>query len=297
MKYALSILLSLLILNGCTQVKTVLALTRSTDNFLPLKQQPRVKYENGSEKFAEIISQNLDPAVRTIENKQGTFKKQVIVYVPNSIESFTSYCASPYPSACVIGYRLFISPRLIQQKERIPSVLTHELSHLQLTQDIGCWYYQTKLPVWFKEGLAVYMSNGGGAEKVTVQKAVAAIKQRKTITPNGSGSLLFRKTAGSFGLKTHMFYRQSELFVQWLHDLDPGKFKKIFFLLGQGKTLEETFKALYGFSVSQGWKQFICGLKYPKLITGRPKCRFMSIVPPLSADLYKQYREHYQDNG
>lgn len=244
-------------LSGCTSLKAVLAMSKSTDGFVSLKQDPRIKYEDDSINIAQEIAPYLDSAIQSVKHKQGLFKKTPIIYLPKSIENFSSYCGSKYPSGCVVGKRLFISPKLHNQKDRILSVLTHELSHLQLVQEIGFWNFNTNLPTWFKEGLAVYVSNGGGAEEVTPKEAFEAIQRGKSIKPNDSGSLLFKKTATSFGLRTHMFYRQSELYVKWLHDVNPKKFKELLSFLKQDKTFEETLISAYGFTVSQGWTQFI----------------------------------------
>ena len=256
MRYVSIIIFCLLMLNGCTSFRAVLAMAKSTDGFLSLKADTRIKYEDGSIKLAEEIAPYLDPAMQAVENNQGVFKKAVVIYVTKSIDSFSSYCASKYPSACVIGERLFISPKILKQQNRIPAILTHELSHLQLTQDIGRWDYQTNLPVWFKEGLAVYVSNGGGAEGVTEQEAVEAIIKGKAIKPNGSGDLLFRKTASSFSLKPHTFYRQSEMYVKWLYRMSPNKFKQLFSSLEEGKILDKALSSVYGFTAGQGWIKF-----------------------------------------
>ena len=256
------IIFCLLALNGCSSFRSVLAMTKSTDEFQILKQDSRIKYEEGSIKLAEDVAPYLESAIQTVENIQGAFRKPVVIYITKSIDSFSSYCASQYPSACVIGDRLFISPKLLKQKNRIPGILTHELSHLQHTQDIGRWDYQTKLPVWFKEGLAVYVSGGSGAEGITEQEAIEAIDHGQAINPNGSGGLLFRKTASSFGLKPHMFYRQSEMYVKWLHEMSPSKFRQLFAALRQAKSLDEALSSVYGFSVQQGWVKFKGELKH-----------------------------------
>jgi hypothetical protein len=39
--------------------------------------------------------------------------------------------------------------------------------------------YQLNIPSWFAEGLAVYVSGGGGAEKVGAKDAAEAIKSGK----------------------------------------------------------------------------------------------------------------------
>ena len=249
-------LVFLMMLSGCSVLKTAVALTQSTDDFKSLERDSRIQYEDGAAELAKAVASHLRQAIDGVENRQGSFKQPVVIYVTKSIESFSSYCASSRPSACVIGDRLFISPKLLTQQERTLGILMHELSHLQHTQDIGVWAYQTKLPVWFKEGLAVYVSNGSGAEGVTKKEAIAAIRQGKSIQPNGSGGLLFRKTASSFGLKPHMFYRQSEIFVTWLHEVSPNKFLQLFVSLEKGNTLDEALLSVYGFNASEGWEKY-----------------------------------------
>ena len=254
-------------------------MTKSTDEFLSLNQDSRIRYEDGALKFASEIAPYLDTAINTIETKQGKFKKPVVIYVTKSIDSFSSFCTSNRPVACVIGSRLFVSPKLLNEKERLPRILTHELSHLQLTQSIGRWNYQTLLPTWFKEGLAVYVSNGGGAEGVSEREAYEAIKQGKTIEPNGSGNLLFQKTASSFGLKTHMFYRQSEMFVKWLHDKNLASYSRLFAVLNSGKTLDEALLSVYGFDIQQAWNEFLGKIKHNKSVNSDwKKCCSLSVA-------------------
>jgi hypothetical protein len=241
-------------------MKAVLAMTKSTDDFIPLEENASVLYEKGREKLARDIAGYLPQAVGTIEQKQGKFPNRVSVYIPGTEESFASFCASKGPSACVMGERLFISPKLEKEKERLSKILTHELSHLQLTQYMGGWDYQTKLPVWFKEGLAVYISGGGGEGDVTEDEAISAIKREKTFRPNRTGALLFRKTAHSFGLKPHMFYTQAALFVHWLHDLSPDRFHRLLVTLRSGETLDAVMRKEYGFGVKEAWKRFRAGI-------------------------------------
>ncbi len=252
----LIVLFMILPLGGCTSIKAAAAMTRSTDHFITLKASPSIKYESGAEPLAHVIRLYVDSSLHIVEARQGRFPDTVAIYIPASIDSFSKYCASKQPSACVIGYRLFMSPKLLKEEERIPGVLTHELSHLQLAQALGRWNYQTKLPVWFKEGLAVFVSNAAGAENVDTNTAISAIVNGKSIEPNGKGSLFFRKTASSFGLRPHMFYRQSSLYVKWLYKLDQNKFRQLIRHLENGLTLEEAMQKAYGFGVKTGWEQF-----------------------------------------
>ncbi len=252
-----SILLILLVLSGCSALKAAVAMTRSSGHFIPWPEHSMIHYEPGAEALAHLVQPQVDAAIQTIAHRQGRFQRPVIIYLPRSVASFADYCASPRPSACVIGYRLFLSPRLLQEPARIGGILTHELSHLQLTQALGRWNYQTKLPAWFKEGLAVFMSTGAGAEKVSEEQALTAIKQGKALAPNGHGHLLFMRTAAWFGLSPHLFYRQAALYVTWLHQYDPQRFQSLLLRLQDGLTLDQAMRSNFGFGVQAGWQRFM----------------------------------------
>lgn len=209
MNKLLTSILIVLLLSGCSSVKAVFAMAKSTDHFVVLEQHPAIAYEKGADAMAVKVAPHLNAAIDLVETRQyGGFPDEVKVYLPNSIDSFSSYCASKAPSACVIGDRLFISPRLFEDDERISRILTHELSHLQMRQYLGWWNYQLKLPGWFAEGLAVFVAGGGGAEKIERSEAKRAIVSGRHFLPSGSGRLLFRETASRYDLRPHMFYRQ-----------------------------------------------------------------------------------------
>lgn len=127
--------------------------------------------------------------------------------------------------AAVFNGKIFLSAGLREQPERIPTLTTHELSHLHLIQHIGTSKYVRNIPSWFVEGLAVFISNGGGAENVSEKDAARAILDGACFHPDSTGSFLFPKTASSYHLKPHMFYRQSAMFVQFMKEYDPEKFK------------------------------------------------------------------------
>src|SRR4029079_11683600 len=88
-----------------------------------------------------------------------------------------------------------------------------------------------RLPNWFKEGLAVMASGGGGAEFVSDEEARAAIERGEHIAMGDSESLanlpeirFERAPAGATpSHRTVLAYRQAGMFVAHLHHLDgPG---------------------------------------------------------------------------
>lgn len=244
------------LLCGCTAPKALVAMYRDTDDFHALEHDPRVKYQSGAEANAQIVSDSLDQSIKLIEEKQyREFVKPIYIYVTASEDSFSKYCVSR-GGGCVLNERLFISPKKENTRERIPRILTHELSHLQIEQILGMWKWNWNIPSWFREGLAVYVSNGAGAESVSIEEARQAIISGKSFIPNAGGSLVFPNTASYFGLETHMYYQQAGLFVAWLHEQNNERFKKLLLSIQLGLALEQSMLKAYGSGILDNWNKF-----------------------------------------
>lgn len=222
---------------------------------MALKQDNRVLYEEGAEMHAEFIASKLDGAISDIEKRQyRKFTKPITIHVCDTVKSFTSYCVVQNAAGCVLNERLFLSPKNAQSRE---DVLTHELSHLHIEQQLGMYKWHSGYPAWFQEGLATYVSGGQGAQKATINEARKAFSDGQHFLPNSSGSLLFPKTAHAFGLKTNMFYRQTAMFVEYLHDIDRARFNGFIVSIENGVDFEEAFIFEYGKSINDVWKQFL----------------------------------------
>lgn len=242
-------------ITSCTATKAVVAMNKPTNQFIALERDKRIFYEKGAEKYAETVANKLDTAIQTVEQKQyKKFTKPVTVYICNSVESFAGYCVYSQASGCVLNERLFLSPKNFHANRH---ALTHELSHLHIEQQLGMFAWHSGYPAWFQEGLATYVSDGEGANRVSLDEAKKAIAQGKTFTPNTSGSLIFRKAARSFGLTPNMFYRQASMFVGYLHNIDEKKFKTFLLSVEAGKDFEESFSSAYGETLDDLWKKFI----------------------------------------
>ncbi len=142
-------------ITSCTAAKAVVAMNKSTNQFIALEQDKRILYEKGAEKYAETVANKIDTAIQTVEQKQyKKFTKPVTIYICNSIESFTDYCVIRQASGCVLNERLFLSPKNFQANQQ---ALTHELSHLHIEQHLGMFTWHSGYPAWFQEGLATYV--------------------------------------------------------------------------------------------------------------------------------------------
>ena len=212
----------------------VSALWNLPDRLPALAGNSQVHFEPGAEDFARDVAALLPAAIARIEAAQGRpFAHPVTIGVYATPEAYmaANVIGSMQPVGVTPFGRVVLSPVLgWQQRRRLPAILTHELSHAHLAGWIST-YTLVRLPNWFKEGLAVMVSGGGGAEFVNEAEARAAIARGEHIAINDTGSL-FNLSEIRFerellrGTPSHQIvtaYRQAGMFVAWLHDSDaPG---------------------------------------------------------------------------
>lgn len=121
-----------------------------------------------------------------------------------------------------------------------------------------------RLPHWFKEGLAVMVSGGGGAEGVSESQARAAVRRGDHIAIESSGSLLNLTTvkfenppAIPNGSLTEMAYRQAGLFVAFLHDTNPAGFEHMMDAIFQSRPFAEALETGYATDLPNLWSRFV----------------------------------------
>jgi hypothetical protein len=253
-------LLALLSLMSCGPINAGIASLESTKDFHPLATDSRILAEPGGEELAKQVAGYLPEAIAVVEKEQyRQFSKPVEIYVCATEDSFASHTGLSKQVRGAIITKLFLSDRLSKPNfnETTRSILTHELSHLHLQQQLGIYHYNADIPAWFQEGLAVMVSGGGGAEKITDEDAAKAILEGKHFTPEPTGSFLFHKYANAYGLEPHMFYRQAFLFVNYLRLRSEAKFKLFLLSIEDGKNFEESFKNQLGTSIHDALQDFI----------------------------------------
>ncbi|MGA2193428.1 MAG: hypothetical protein ABSG42_08660 [Nitrospirota bacterium] len=185
-------------LSNCIAIRGGIAALRSTSDFVPLQSDSRVLYEPGAEEFAAEVAVYLPDAIATVEKGlYRPFAKPVQVYVCATKESIAAHGGWGKVRA-VTTTKLFLDAELVkkvQDGNSAKMILTHELSHLHLSQRLGL-FRTAKIPAWFDEGLAVMVSGGAPAVDVSESDAAKAIMSGKCIKPDVSGSLLFPKLLG-----------------------------------------------------------------------------------------------------
>ncbi len=198
-----------------------------------------------------------------VERKQfGRFKKSIKIYVCATADSFENMTGRTAKGATV-RESVFLSPRLMEHPETVASYLTHELSHLMLVQHMGLYRFMTT-PPWFTEGLAVFVSEGGGAGDVAEPEAIKMIVSGKVFEPNDSGGILdffFRKYGDHWNLNQHLFYRQASLFVSFMNEYNADAFENMLIAMQQGQRFGVSFRQAYNTTTSELWQRFINQLK------------------------------------
>lgn len=254
--HALFIVCFLLASSGCTLTRSAISSLRSTDHFVPLETDKRVLYEPGAEAFAEQMAELLPQAIEQVEaGHYRPFVKPVTIHVCASQENYEKLTGIKAPASITLK-GVFFSPRLVEEQRPLSLYLAHELSHLHLEQQIGKWKF-ARLPAWFKEGLATYVSGGGGAQNVTESEAVEAIKTGKHFEPNEKGSIFFRKYGHHWGLSPQMFYRQSMMFVAYLKDTGEEKYCSLLLGIQDGAGFSKSFHTAFDASLAEIWKEFL----------------------------------------
>jgi hypothetical protein len=187
----------------------------------------------------------------------GVYATPEAFVAANIVGSMQPVGASPFG-------RVVLSPGLgSQQRRRLPAILTHELSHAHIQGWISAYAY-IRLPNWFKEGLAVMVSGGGGAEFVAEAEASAAIERGQHIAINDTGSV-FNLSDIRFegepppGTRSHQIvtaYRQAGMFVAWLHDSDTAGFARMMDAILDGRSFVHAVDAGYHRDVNSLWQRF-----------------------------------------
>lgn len=189
----------------------------------------RVRVQAGSAEaglaYAARVADLLDAAVARVEAVHGLpFLKPPRIDLCATPDCFGDLVPGQgFVAAVLPGGRLVLSPRLFgPEAARLPAILRHELSHLHLGQRLG--HYTPWLPVWFHEGLATLVADGGGAEYASDLEAAGARNEGRRVDFTRLDVPGRRHRAADFNLDIHTFYRQSWRFVEYLQRRDPRAF-------------------------------------------------------------------------
>ncbi len=232
---------------------------------------PRVHFQPGGDGCARDVAALMGEATARVVAAQGRpFAKEPIVVVYTSYGDYGR--SNGYDDASISATarsgRVLLSPALCKEdKPKLKKVLTHELSHTHLFGWRGV--IAERPPSWFAEGLAVMISDGGGAESVDEKEALGALKEGFAIKVADKGvwrdfnSIPFEKEpkpkgegADFFRYRQNLAFREAGLFVTFLKREQPEAFTKLLTSLQEGAAFGDAFKEAYGQSLGQEWLKF-----------------------------------------
>lgn len=230
-------------------------------------ENPQVHYEPGGAGYAQAVAALLPAALAQVEAVHGRpFARPVGIGVYVSWEAFAAGNGLGQPRAAGVTFfgHVTLAPLLFSaQRQRLAGILTHELSHAHLQGWISPSAY-IRLPNWFKEGLAVMISGGGGAEFVTAAQARDAMRRGDRIVIESEGSarnptaIRFENPAQTVdALHVMMGYRQAGLFVTFLHDRDAAGFARMMAAVFERRQLADAVMAGYGRDLRTLWIDFL----------------------------------------
>ncbi len=217
------------------------------EHFVQSQSDPRVWVESGYEDYAARVAAVLPEAIARVESAHyRPFARPPRVHVCGSEDCFRRYVLTPKLSAAVVpDNRLILSPNLDgRERHRLVPLLTHELAHLHLGQRIG--HYHSTLPVWFHEGWASLVADGGGADYATDARVFEAIRAGKRVNLTARDAPDRRHRAAASRMNIFEFYRQSMLLVGWLRAHDEARFRALALAVQDNADFEIAFWNIYG---------------------------------------------------
>ncbi len=249
------LIFALFLFQGCSSY------ARITYEFEQSEETTSVFFDSEANDIAKQVSKSLPASISLVQKKQYLdFKdpEALKVYIFSSKERYSKFSGtSPKTRGSATNNEIYISPIIRVRINTLNQILVHELSHVHLRQHIGLWRSWTEVPGWFHEGLAVEVSGGGGAEKISDKKAIIAINSGKHFTPEEKSGLLGHKYAHDYGLKPQMYYRQSNLFVRYLINQNPKTFKNTYLALIKGAKFSDIWISNYGKSIPTLWLEYL----------------------------------------
>jgi hypothetical protein len=247
--------ISIFLLGGCSLVYAHL-----TYDFVALPENKQILYEAGAQDLAKLAAAELAISIDKVEKLQFVpFKNRgaIKIYVFNDKNHYANFSnASVLTRGSSTTDEVYLSEKLRERIDTLPSILVHELSHVHIRQHVGTFKYLTNIPGWFLEGVAVAVSSGGGAENVTQAQGQASIRNAVRFAPDDSGRIIGHRTAHNYGLEPQMYYRQASLFVEYLQKSNASAFEGSLVDIVNGVSFREVWPKHYGHTISELWRSF-----------------------------------------
>ncbi|MFZ6758805.1 hypothetical protein ACO0K9_16490 [Undibacterium sp. Ji50W] len=253
-----------ILLNKPVFLKSVIAKYKSTDNFITLAEDSRIRYEKNAKEDAIALREILNASQRKVEVALNAhFEKPIEIYVCASQDTFNEYVfLSKNVRGAVYWGKLFLSPGAFGRgEESLAELTTHELTHYLFYTHLGEKAHIKNIPIWFREGIAVFVADGGPA--YTKYKDVSALMSSEEKEAYLSGNIDFWFTSTNpadavtkNGAANWLIYRVGASFVHYMHDSQPENFGKLIQLLLSGTEFPQALEVSYGKNIEVLRKEF-----------------------------------------
>ena len=234
-------------------------------DFIAFDEAHNILYEPGAEDLAQLVAVNLSASLEKVQQAQFVpFKNTdaIKIYVFNDIDRYARFSrASKLTRGSSTTDEVYLSAKLRDKIDTLPGILIHELSHVHIRQYTGTWRYIREIPGWFLEGIGVSTSSGAGAETVSKQDASQYLKDNSALKLQATGGTIRHKYAHDYGLKPHMYYRLSSLYVDYLRQSDPRAFEAAFKDMLQQSSYHDAWSRHYGKSNEVLWREFLASVE------------------------------------
>lgn len=254
------------VLGGCSIMNAAKARLEPRDGFIETQGYAQVRHDGGAESMALRLGKAMEESLNTVERLHGrTFLQPPKVFVCDADCFFRfSTLARNVPAAHFMD-SIFMNDPELRKKERQfatppESFLVHELTHLLFYQHAGAIAYM-RTPAWFREGWAVLVSGGAGAQACTREEAAQHLLAGRSFDPAEEGSFFRNRTAASYGLPYPVFYRQAAMFIEYLRETDRSAFQAALQGLLDGEPFQDSFQRAYGGAIASYWIPFAQSLK------------------------------------
>jgi len=233
-------------------IKAIAAKYKSTDHFLTLQDDARIRYEQPAKRNAVILSDVLSESQNAVENiLSARFQKPVEVYVCSTQEVFNEYVfLSKNVRGAMYWGKVFLSPGAFNRGS-LKRLTSHELTHYLFYTYLGRDAHIKGIPLWFREGVAEFVANGGS--EYHSGKELSSLMSYKEKSAYLSGDLDFwfstenpADAVTKEGVANWLLYRVGSLFVHFMRNSKPDKFNALIQLLLSGTEFDEALHVTYG---------------------------------------------------
>ena len=237
---------------SCSDFFPVEARSPVESEFIVLEEDNRILYKKSLRSQALLLQTVLDEEISRVEKTHGKpFVKNVFIHLCDTSECFAKYTGIDSGILAAVSSNGLFLKSYVVTNEGYAAWLAHELSHLHLRQHIST-FKASFIPHWYQEGLATFASNGGGADKVSREKASQYFQQGKHFVATDSSSLLrspwplnYEVLSSDWALpwyQQHMNYRQASLFYEYLHPIGGIRLIRA---LEKGESFDKAFVSTF----------------------------------------------------